>query len=576
MLKSLLAVAGLAVATTAAPAVAQTVELEFLGRYETGAFDEGAAEIVAFDKASGLAFVVNALANTVDALNIDDPSNPTLAFTIDLSPYGAGVNSVAVSNGLVAMAVEAGVKQDPGQAVFFDTAGNFKAAVEVGALPDMITYTPDGRYALVANEGEPNADYTIDPEGSVSVIRIRPHGRITQRDVRTADFGRIRARDLDDSVRIFGPGASIAQDLEPEYITVDADSRTAYVVCQENNAMVEINIPAARVTDIWGLGVKNHARVGNALDASNRDGGINITNWPVSGYFLPDSIASYQVGRDTFIVTANEGDARDYDGFGEEARVGDLDLDPVAFPDAATLQLDENLGRLNITTTAGDTDGDGDFDQLFSYGARSFSIFDTTGRLIFDSGDDLERITAMLIPDNFNSTNDENDTFDNRSDDKGPEPEAIALGTIGDNTYAFIGAERVGGIFVYDITDPRSPIFESYTNSRDFSGDPELGTAGDLGPEGIVFIPADDSPTGEALLLVAHEISGTTAIYRVTGGGCTVFGDVDGDCQVTVYDVLQVVHALGTTCTGCPEDLNEDGRVGVLDLLLVLRAWRDQ
>ncbi|MFI4882017.1 MAG: choice-of-anchor I family protein, partial [Phycisphaerales bacterium JB064] len=429
--------------------------------------------------------------------------------------------------------------------------------------------------ALVANEGEPNDEYTVDPEGSVSVIRIRPHGRIRQRDVRTAGFGHLRARDLDRSIRIFGPGASIAQDLEPEYIAVDADSRTAYVVCQENNAMVEINIPAARVTDIWGLGIKNHARAGNALDASNRDDGINITNWPVSGFYMPDSIAAYQAGRRTFIVTANEGDSRDYDGFSEEARVGDLDLDPDAFPDAATLQLDENLGRLNITTTAGDTDGDGDFDRLFSYGGRSFSIFDTTGRLVFDSGDDLERITAMLIPDNFNSTNDENDSFDNRSDDKGPEPEALALGTIGSNTYAFIGAERVGGIFVYDITDPRSPIFESYTNSRDFSGDPELGTAGDLGPEGIVFVPAEDSPTGEALLLVAHEISGTTAIYRVTGGGCSVFGDVTGDCQVDVQDLIAVLHALGP-CAGCAEDLNQDGRVDLIDVLLVVRAIRDR
>lgn len=579
MLKSLLAVAGLAVATTAAPSVAQTgggaVELEFLGRYETGAFDEGAAEIVAFDKRSGLAFVTNANANTVDALDISDPSNPTLEFTIDLSPYGAGVNSVAVFDGLVAVAVEADVKQDPGTVAFFDAAGNFKSAVTVGALPDVVTFTPDGRYLLVANEGEPNDEYTVDPEGSVSVIRIRPGREIRQRDVRTADFSRIRPSDLDRSVRIFGPGASIAQDLEPEYIAVSADSRTAYVVCQENNAIVEVNIRAARVTDIWGLGVKNHSLAANAMDVSNRDGAINITTWPVFGFPLPDSIATYEAGGRTFIVTANEGDARDYDGFSEEARVGSLTLDPDAFPDAATLQLNENLGRLNITTTAGDTDGDGDYDRLFSYGARSFSIYDTTGRLVFDSGSDLEDITAMLLPDEFNSTNDENGSFDNRSDDKGPEPEALTVGTIGDRTYAFIGAERIGGIFVYDITNPRDPAFESYINTRDFSGDPALGTAGDLAPEGLVFISADDSPTGEALLLAAHEVSGTTAIFRITGGGCSVFGDVTGDCQVDIHDLLAVLHALGP-CGGCPEDLNQDGRVDLIDVLLVVRAIRDR
>lgn len=575
MLKSMLAVCGLAVATTAAPAVAQTVELEFLGRYETGAFDEGAAEIVVYDADSGLAFVTNANANTVDALDIGDPSNPVLEFTIDLSPYGAGVNSVAVSNGRVAVAVEADVKQDNGTIAFFDTDGNFESAVEVGALPDMVTFTPDGRFLLVANEGEPNDEYTVDPEGSVSVIRIRPGREVRQRDVRTADFRRIRPRDLDESVRIFGPGASIAQDLEPEYIAVSADSRTAYVVCQENNAIVEVNIRAARVSDIWGLGFKNHGRAANAIDASNRDGAINITTWPVFGIPQPDSIATYEAGGRTFIVTANEGDARDYDGFSEEARVKDLTLDPDAFPRAAALQLDENLGRLNITTTLGDTDGDGDYDRLFSYGARSFSIYSTDGDLVFDSGSDLEEITAMLLPDDFNSTNDENGSFDARSDDKGPEPEALTVGTIGDRTYAFVGAERVGGIFVYDITDPRDPAFESYINTRDFSGDPALGTAGDLAPEGLAFISADDSPTGEALLLAAHEVSGTTAIFRITGGGCSVFGDVTGDCEVNIHDLLAVLHALGP-CAGCPEDLNDDGRVDLIDVLLVVRAIRDR
>ena len=529
-----LAVAGLALAAVAAPAAAQSVELEFLGRYETGAFDEGAAEIVVYDADSGLAFVTNANANTVDALDIGDPSNPTLAFTIDLASFGAGVNSVAVSDGRVAVAVEADPAQEPGSVVFFDTRGNFESVVEVGALPDMLTFTPDGRNLLVANEGEPNDEYTIDPEGSVSIIRMRSWRDPRQRDVRTVDFGRIDRDDLEPSVRIFGPGATIAQDLEPEYIAVDGDSRKAYVACQENNAIIVIDVRRARITDIWGLGVKNHNRAANAMDVSNRDGEINITTWPVFGIRQPDSIATFDSGWETFVVTANEGDSRDYDGFSEEERVGDLVLDADAFPNAARLQLEENLGRLNITTTAGDPDGDGDFDRLFSYGARSFSIFDSEGNLVFDSGSDLEQITARLLPDEFNSTNDENGSFDARSDDKGPEPEALTVGELGDRTYAFIGAERIGGIFVYDITDPYEPTFESYTTSRDFSGDPEMGTAGDLAPEGLAFISADDSPTGDALLLAAHEVSGTTAIYRVLGGGWIAAADSRPDHTVSV------------------------------------------
>ncbi|MEO1007475.1 MAG: choice-of-anchor I family protein [Planctomycetota bacterium] len=567
--------AGLALGAAVTSAAAQDVSVEFLGRFESGAFDEGAAEIAAFDADSGLVFVTNANANTVDALDITDPSRPILAFTIDLSSFGAGVNSVDVSGGRVAVAVEADPPQDPGSVVFFGNDGSFESSVEVGALPDMLTYSPDGRWLLVANEGEPSDDYTVDPEGSVSVIRIRGDHPVRQRDVRTAGFGRLRAGDLDGGVRIFGPGASIAQDLEPEFITISEDSRFAYVVCQENNAIVEVFIPFAWVTDIFGLGTKDHAAPDNELDASNRDDAINIRSWPVLGFYLPDSIASYAMGDSTLIVTANEGDARDYDGFSEEARVGDVVLDPVAFPHAAAIQDDANLGRLKITTTAGDPDGDGDFDQLFSYGGRSFSIFTTDGDLVFDSGSDFERITAGILPDDFNSTNDENGSFDDRSDDKGPEPEALTLGEIGSRTYAFIGAERVGGIFVYDITDPREPIFETYATSRDFGGDPAAGTAGDLAPEGLVFIPADDSPIGEPLLVAAHEVSGTTAIYRVIAdGGCTVFADLNGDCIVDVFDLLILLDALGP-CRGCPEDLDGDGRVDLIDVLLLLRAALD-
>ncbi|MGB1027719.1 MAG: choice-of-anchor I family protein, partial [Rhodospirillaceae bacterium] len=277
-----------------------------------------------------------------------------------------------------------------------------------------------------------------------------------------------------------------------------------------------VDLAKAEITDIWGLGWKDHSQV--AMDASNKDGGINMKTWPVFGMYQPDSIAAFEVGGRTFIATANEGDARDYDGWSEEARVKDLTLDATAFPNAAELQQEENLGRLKTTTTMGDTDGDGDHDQIFAYGARSFSILDASGKMVYDSADILEKITAAADPENFNSTDNENGSFDDRSDDKGPEPEAIATGVIDGVPYIFVGLERVGGIAIFSAEDPTAPVFSSYINTRDFSGDPEASTAGDLAPEGIAFISAEDSPTGAPLLAVAFEVSGTTALFELQPG----------------------------------------------------------
>jgi hypothetical protein len=236
---------------------------------------------------------------------------------------------------------------------------------------------------------------------------------------------------------------------------------------------------------------------------------------------MPDAISSYTYRGKTYIVTANEGDSRDYDGFSEEARVEDLVLDADAFPDAVELQLEQNLGRLKTTTANGDIDSDGEFETLYSYGARSFSIWTAGGELVYDSGSDFEDITAAELPGDFNSNNDENGSFDNRSDDKGPEPEGIALGRIGNRTIAFIGLERVGGIMAYDVTNPRKVEFLDYINNRDFSVDAQLpdGTTNplvrDLGPEGLVFIRASKSPNGKNLLVVGNEVSGTTTIFEV-------------------------------------------------------------
>jgi len=503
------------------------IELKPIGTYASGIFGESAAEVVAYDAYTRRAFVVNAVASAVDVLDISNPTNPVKIDSIDVTAAGSSLgaaNSVSVSRGRLAVAVERNPKQDNGIVAFYSTRSlALLGTVEVGALPDMVTFTPNGRYVLVANEGEPNADYTVDPEGSVSIIDLRRG--ITRARVKTADFGAFNASKdelLAAGVRIFGPNASVAQDLEPEYIGVDPNGRLAYVSLQENNALAVIDIRRGKVKKILPLGVKDHSILGNEFDASNKDDAINIQSWPVLGMYMPDTIATYRAKGKTYIVTANEGDSRDYDGFSEEVRIKDIaddlgkTLDPVAFPNAAELLEDENLGRLKITSTLGDADNDGQFEQLYAYGARSFSIWDTKGNLVWDSGNDFESITANLNPEGFNSTNDENGSFDNRSDDKGPEPEALAIGRLLGKTYAFIGLERVGGIMMYDITDPTAPEFVTYTNNRDFSvADAALPEAGDLGPEGIQYIPWYKSPNWRPLLIVANEVSGTTTVYQI-------------------------------------------------------------
>ncbi|MEZ4518077.1 MAG: choice-of-anchor I family protein [Chloroflexota bacterium] len=405
---------------------ARTITLQKIGDYQTGFFDEGGSEIVAYSERSQRLYSVNAAETSVDIIDLSDPANPTLVSTIDASAYGASANSVAVYGRWVAVAIEADPKTDPGKLVFFDLDGNYVNDLTIGALPDMVTFTARGRYVVVANEGEPNDDYSIDPEGTVSIIEVgRNPGTLTQADVKTADFNAFNDAELDPSIRIFGPGATVAQDVEPEYITTTRNQRWAYVTLQENNAIALVDLKKAEVKSMTGLGFKDHSLKGNGLDASDKDDAVNIANWPVYGMFQPDAIVSYTGAGGEFLVTANEGDARDYDTFAEEERVKDLVLDPTAFPNAEYLQEDENLGRLTVSTVNGQKAGSDEYEALYAFGARSFSIWDTEGNLLYDSGDTLEQVTAAAYPTEFNSNNDENDSFDNRSDNKGPEPEEL-------------------------------------------------------------------------------------------------------------------------------------------------------
>lgn len=511
-----------------------------LGTYETGVFDESAAEIVAFHAATQRAFVINAKLAQVDVLDASDPTNPQLIGVIK----GAGIaNSIAIRpDGLGVIALESETKTDPGAVAFFDaTSGDFEiiGQVSVGSLPDMVTISADGHYAVVANEGEPSGDFGIDPEGSISIITLPTTlTSATQSDVKTATFHDYEAtgtKTLPADVLIFGPTPHgddnpVSRNLEPEYVTITGDQ--AYVTLQENNAIAVVDLPTAQVTDILPLGFKDYSLPGNALDASDRDGQINIKNYPgLFGIYQPDGIASYTAAGQTYLVTANEGDAREWGNYAQAARVKSLAKDgygPICADSSLANQTkDEDLGRLQVSIEHGlksepgtgpNTDANC-YDALYTLGGRSFSIWNTQGEQVFDSGDDFEQITAAQNPEFFNSNHTESN-FEGRSDDKGPEPEGLTVGQVGAKTYAFIGLERVGGVMVYDITTPDDATFVTYLNNRDFSESVadggNLSEAGDLGPEGLAFVPATDSPTGTPMLIVGNEVSGTTTFFDIT------------------------------------------------------------
>ncbi|MBB6092884.1 DNA-binding beta-propeller fold protein YncE [Povalibacter uvarum] len=521
----------LALGASALPAAASGehgLTLKPLDTYESGIFAEGAAEIVAWDGYTQRIFVVNAAAVTVDVLDGSKPNDLRKIDAIDASAFGGFANSVAVHGDVLAVAIESADKQANGLVALYRTKDlKLLNTVPVGALPDMVTFDETGRYILVANEGEPNADYSVDPAGSVSIIDLKRGAKHATVRHATFDAFNDKADELRAAgVRLYGPNATVAQDVEPEYITTSGGK--AYVTLQEANAVAVVDIARATVTKILPLGYKDHSLPGNGLDPSDRDSAVAIANWPVFGIYSPDAINSYSYRGKTYLVTANEGDTRAYDTFNEEVRVGAsaVKLDATAFPNASALKANAALGRLTVTNTLGDTDGDGDYDALYVPGGRSFSIWSSDGKQVFDSGSDFESITANLLPGAFNSNHEEQPSADTRSDNKGPEPEGLAIGEYLGRTYAFVGLERTSGVMIYDITNPRDVTFVDYVNRRDFTvpvcitdAEDECAAsnpaAGDLGPEGLTFVPWDCSPTGRPLLIVGNEISGSTTVYEL-------------------------------------------------------------
>jgi len=515
------------------------VSLRHVGSFP-GSPNGGSAEISAYDPTSKRLFITNITNNTLDILDFKDPVSAVFVSSIDMSPYGGGINSVAVKNGIVAAAVQGDSTTERGSVVFFDAMGNYLNSVTAGWLPDMVIFNNAGTQVLTANEGEPSADYSIDPLGSVSIVDLTSGvANLTDANVTTLTFESFDG-EIDNlraaGVRIFGPNATVGTDLEPEYICVSADDHTAIVTLQENNAIATIDLTTMQITGIQPLGYKDHSLVGNTLDASDQAPGIFMANWPIKGAYMPDALECFTVGGVNYAITSNEGDAREWGSFVESQRLSSLTLDSTAFPNRDYLKKSELLGRLNVLSYDGDTDGDGDLDEIYSFGGRSFSIWNlATGDLVWDSGDALETITAAdpTYGAYFNASNGATPSRKNRSDDKGPESEGVVIAEIEGRTFAFVGLERIGGIMVYEVTNPTAPEFVQYINTR-------TPTGGDLGPEGIIFIPKNESPNGRNLIVLSNEISGTVSVFQVeldrTNGGDFTLETYDYSPTSTIVD----------------------------------------
>ncbi|MCG7556131.1 choice-of-anchor I family protein [Pseudoalteromonas sp. Of11M-6] len=542
------------------------LEISLVGRAVLNAESpEGAAEIVAYQASKKWIYAINssgsaAVVEVIPATSFDTAAlvknnegvitatNLTSAMTINLNDNTSGdANSIAVdeNNQLLAVAMAAKTTGDAGQIAFYDISGATPAFIKnvtVGALPDMVTFTHDGSKVVVANEGEPAGDYSVDPEGSISIINVT--NGVVANTATQLDFSAFNTKqaELEEQGIVFANptgrtingkliNTTVAMDLEPEYVTISKDNRFAYVSIQENNALAIVDL-SDNSLNLVGLGFKDWSNY--TMDASDKDKKINFKKYPgLYGMYQPDSISSYTWKGANFIVSANEGDGREYffDAADEAdcTAKGGLDYDKddgcLAYIDesrAEDLTLasnfaylnndDDDIGRLKVTTVKGDENNDGQYEALYTYGARSFTIWDSNGLVVFDSGDQIERITASVHGAQFNNDEDTNEG-DTRSDAKGPEPEALALGQIGERTFAFVGLERMGSIMVYDITNPYDVKFEDYFYNRGLVEDAEI--SGDLAPEGMAFIPADKSATGEALLVIGNEISGSVAVWQI-------------------------------------------------------------
>lgn len=533
-------------------AEAGSSELVSVGRWVSGS-GLGGAEISAFDAKSKRIFVTNGATNQIDIVSIKDPKKPVLFGRINLAKKGVtGIQSVATKDGLVAIATQVSTdKAVPGKVFLADVSGKLSPSapngIVVGSLPDSVHFSPNGQFIVTANEGEPTSycltngalPTTTDPNGSVSIIDLSaPKLKAT-----TVDFSAFDDRKnamVYAGARVFGPNATVAQDLEPEYITISNDSEYAYVTLQENNAIATIDLTTKKVVSVNGLGFKSFATDG--LDPSDRDSAVKIAPANVFGMYQPDAIAQVTRGATTYLFTANEGDAREWPCLMGGTSTTALEAEDVRFGKNAAASVDATLksdavaGRLKVTpftpaSVAGaPVNASTSITAGYSYGARSFSVWQASNvegvfpmTRVYDSGSSIEQYLstnrAASFNADWNTTTGLVNAVDSRSSSKGPEPEGLAVGRAYGRMWMVLGLERDGGLMLYDVTDPTFPIFKSYINTSNPAGNllqstKKTAAAGDVSPEGILFVSDKESPTGKAMVIVSYELSGTVGIYQ--------------------------------------------------------------
>lgn len=498
---------------------AADINISQLARYASGMSDPdgGVMEIIDYNSKTGFAYAVNGKSGLLTAISLDDIKNTGTVnslngkdidvkslIQVDGFVYG-DMTSVAVSpdGNILAAAIQAEGCTDNGRAAIFkcnsDGTLTFIRAIETGVQPDMITFTQDGKNILTANEGEPRDGYTepaVDPEGTVTVINTDTWEAVN------ADFNSFTHDKLVTKGVVLKKNTSPSADLEPEYIA--ADNNKAYVSLQEANAIAVLDIASKSFTDIYPLVTVDYGTV--KIDLNKGDGKYEPDNYTgVYGLRMPDGISLYNSGDKSYIITANEGDSREW---GTEPNV-------YSNEDSNKLTSDSGVQTGKKVTMLNTSDYDGvDPDKTYLYGSRSFTVFEVTEtglNVVFDSGSDFEAKTAQYLPDFFNCSNDSLDV-DDRSNKKGPEPETVVTGEVNGKIYAFVTLERIGGVMIYDITTPSEASFVNYINSRDFSSE----TGSDDSPEGLKFIPSEKSTTGNAMLAAACEVGGTVAVYEIT------------------------------------------------------------